>query len=317
MYGVYKFYLDDKLIHEEKNALTVAGRSIIVKSLLGIIPSFANSIAYGLGNSANILSASTNLITNNSLQFETGRTRVIASSISLENGNDILIYSGTIDDTFQSEIREVGLYPSILADASLGIDGSLIFNFDNVANFIKLGTASGSNLVTSTYARIGSDLFRVPSTSSANNYLQYSTTDGSFSYIDKYTSQDLFKLAGYNTNSASCNIFFRFFTNDTSYYDVKFRSPTSSGYFVSEIEKGQAVITGNPSWGSINYVRIWQQEISDIYLDGLKLDIGSYFIDSNYGMISRAVLAQPIRKPPSIPITIEYSLALGFNYGVA
>ena len=34
MYGVYKFYLDDKLIHEEKNALTVAGRSIIVKSLL-------------------------------------------------------------------------------------------------------------------------------------------------------------------------------------------------------------------------------------------------------------------------------------------
>lgn len=317
MHGVYRFYLNNKLIHEEKNALTIAGRSIIVKSLLGIIPSFANSIAYGLGDSANILSASTNLIVNNSLQFETGRTRVIASSLSLENGNDILIYSGTINDTFQSEIREVGLYPSILADSSTGIDGSLIFNFDNIVNFIKLGTASGANLISSTDARIGSDLFRVPNTSSANNYLQYSTTDGSFTYLDKYTSQDLFKLAGYNTNSSSCNIFFRFFTNDSSYYDVMFTSPTSSGYFVSELEKGQAVVTGNPSWGSINYVRVWQDNLSEIYLDGLKLDIGSYFVDSNYGMISRAVLSEPIRKPPSIPITIEYSLALGFNYGVS
>lgn len=317
MEGIYRFYIEDQLIHEEKNALTLAGRSIIVKSLLGIIPNFANTIAYGIGDSSNILTASTNLILNNSLQFETGRTRVIASSIALENGNDILVYSGTINDTFQSEIREVALYPSILPNSNVGLDGSLILNFDNVDNFIKLGTASAAFLVSSTEARIGSQLFSVPYTSSANNYLQYSSTDGSLTYLSGYSSQDLFKLSGYKTTTASSNIIFRFLTNDSNYYDLVFVSPTSSGYFILEKEKGLANIIGDPSWGSISYVKFWQENQDPIYLDGFKIDIGLYFIDSNYGMISRAVLSEPIRKPPSIPLTIEYSLALGFNYGVA
>lgn len=317
MEGVYKFYLGDKLIHEEKNALTVVGRSIVVKSLLGIIPNFANSIAYGIGDIANTLSASTKLITNNSLQFETGRAQVIGSSLSIENGNDILVYSGTITDPFQSEIREVGLYPSILADSSVGMDGSVIFDFDRVDTFLKYGTASAAALISTQNARIGTELFNLPPTSSVGNYLQRSTTDNTLSYISRFTSQDMFRLAAYDNNTASGKIFFRFFTNDTNYYDVIFTSPTSSGYFISEIAKGASNITGNPSWDNITFVRIWQDNTNSILLDGLRIDIGSYVLDTNYGMISRAVLANPIRKPASIPLTIEYSLALGFNYGIS
>ena len=91
MDGVYRFYLGEELIHEERNALTLTGRSIVIKSLLGIVPSFANSIAYGIGTSANVLSASSKLITNTSLNFEAGRAKVVGRSLSIENNNDLLV----------------------------------------------------------------------------------------------------------------------------------------------------------------------------------------------------------------------------------
>lgn len=317
MDGIYRFYLEDRLIHEQKNALTVAGRSIVIKSLLGVIPNFANTIAYGIGDSANVFSASSSLITNSTLNFETGRARVIGSSLQVENNNDILVYSGTINDPFQSEIREVGLYPSPVLDSSIGMDGSLIFNFDNVDNFIKFGTASGAQLISAAAARIGSELFSIPQSDGASDYLQYSSTDGTLEYISRYTSQDTFRLAGLDNNTSSATINFRFYTDSSNYYDLSFATPTASGYFISELAKSQATITGNPSWSNITFVRFWQNNTESVLLDGLRIDLGSYVVDTNYGLISRAVLPEPIRKPASIPLTIEYSLSLGFNYGVS
>lgn len=317
MDGIYRFYLGKELIYEQKNALTTAGRSIIIKSLLGIIPNFANSIAYGIGEEPNSISASSTLITNNSLQFETGRTSVIGSSLGIENNNDILIYSGTITDTFQSQIREVGLYPSSISEATIGINGSLIFDFDRVDLFSKYGTASAAELISTESARIGTQLFSIPPTASVDNYLQYSSNNGSLQYIDNYVSQDTFRLSGYNTTTSSADIFFRFIQNENSYYDVKFTIPSASGYFITQTEKGNATIVGLPSWSEINFVRIWNDGPGNILLDGMRIDIGSYYIDTNFGLISRAVLANPIRKPASIPLTIEYSLSLGFNYGVS
>lgn len=317
MNGVYRFYLDKELIHEEQNALTLTGRSIVIKSLLGIVPSFANSIAYGIGAAANILTASSKLITNTSLNFEAGRAKVVGRSLSIENNNDVLVYSATLEDPFQLEIREVGLYPSSVGNASLGMDGSLIFDFDKVDSFNKVGTASGAQLVSTNSARIGSQLYSIPQTNGSNDYLQYSATDGTLSYINSYTSLDTFRLAGLDNNSSSAYVNFRFYTDTLNYYDIAFTTPTASGYFISEFQKGSASITGNPLWENITFVRMWQNNANNIFLDGLRIDLGNYVVDSNYGMISRAVLASPIRKPASIPLTIEYSLSLGFNYGVS
>jgi hypothetical protein len=197
------------------------------------------------------------------------------------------------------------------------MNGSLIFDFDNVDNFLKFGTASGSQLVSTNTARIGSQLFSIPTTDGTSDYLQYSSTDGTLEYINRYTSRDTFRLAGLDNNTASGNINFRFYTDSSNYYDVTFTTPTASGYFISEVEKGNSVIVGNPSWNNITFVRFWQNNPQSVLLDGLRIDLGSYVIDTNYGMISRAVLAAPIKKPPSIPLTIEYSLSLGFNYGVS
>lgn len=311
--GIYRFIIDGQIVAEQKNALTPMGRAIAIKSLLGVIPNFAGVITYGIGNEPNIISASTNLITNNGLQFEVGRTPVIGSSLDISNSTDVLVYTGTIDSTSQYEIYEVGLYPGGIINNNADVAGSTLFDFDRVDLFTKIGTASGSALVESVEARIGSQLFSLTPSNGSDSYISYTATNNSLSTIDTYISLDTFRLAGLDLNEFSSSVNFRFYSDDTNYFDYTFSTPSSSGYFIVSTEKGAAVLTGNPSWSNITSVRIWQNSASAIYLDALKIDFGSYLQDTLTGMISRAVLPTPIRKPASIPLTIEYSLSVGFN----
>lgn len=315
--GTYRFFIDGKLVAEKDNAITTAGRSIAIKSLLGIIPSFAGTLAYGIGNKANTISASTSLITDNSLQFEIGRGPVIGSSLNISNNNDLLVYTATVNDPYQYSIYEVGLFPSGIRNANVGLAGNLIFDFDRVDLFNKFGTASASSLVEAVEARIGNQLFNLVPTDGSTSYLTYASTDSTLSDIDRYVSQDTFRLAGLDLNNISSSVNFRFYSDNTNYFDYTFITPSSSGYFITEVQKGAAVVTGQPSWKTITSVRIWQNSASSVYLDGLRIEYGSYLLDTVTGMISRAVLPTPIKKPAGIPLTIEYSLALNFNYGVS
>lgn len=311
--GIYKFILDGEVIAQQKNALTPMGRSIAIKSLLGVIPNFAGVITYGIGNEPNIISASTNLITNNGLQFEIGRTPVVGSSLDLSNSTDVLVYTGIIDSTSQYQIYEVGLYPGGIAETNDDVTGSTIFDFDRVDLFTKSGTASASFLLESIEARIGNNLFSLAPSDGISSYISYVSSNNTLSPIDNYISLDTFRLAGFNLNSFSSSVNFRFYSDNTNYFDYTFNTPSSSGYFIVSTEKGAAVVTGTPSWANITSVRIWQNSASPVYLDALKIDFGSYLVDTLTGMISRAVLAQPVKKPAGIPLTIEYSLSIGFN----
>jgi hypothetical protein len=311
--GIYRFILDGEVIAEQKNALTQVGRPIAIKSLLGIIPNFAGVIAYGIGKEQNVISASTNLISNNGLQFEIGRTPVIGSSLEILDSTDILVYTGTIDSTSQYQIHEVALYPGGITNTNADVAGSTLFDFDRVDLFNKTGTASASFLADAVEARIGTQLFSLAPTDGSTSYLTYAATNNSLSKIDDYISFDTFRLAGLDPKPSSSSVNFRFYTDNSNYFDYVFATPSSSGYFIVSAEKGSAAITGNPSWSSITSVRIWQNSASAMYLDGLKIDYGSYLQDTLTGMISRAVLPTPVRKPAGIPLTIEYSLSIGFN----
>lgn len=314
--GIYRFYLGEDLIHEEKNALTTMGRSIALKSLLGIIPNFANAIAYGIGDSANAVDPVTNLITNNSLQFEIGRSSVNGSTLETNNQISTLVYSGLVQDSAEYFIYEVGLFPSIVTDLFIGTRSSTIFSFDQVNTFTQIGTASGAFMSANTSARIGTDMLSIPEMNGTDGFMQYFASSNELNYLETFTAEDVFKLAGFNPNSTSASITFRMYSDDSNYYDIIFNTPSSSGYFISETLKREAVITGTPQWSNIRYVRFWEQGgTAGILLDGMKINTGSYLIDTNTGMISRAVLSTPIRKPSSIPLTIEYRLNVGFNEG--
>lgn len=311
--GIYRFISDGKVIAEQKNALTDIGRTIAIKSLLGIVPNFGGVIACGIGNNPNDVDPATNLISDNALNFEIARTPVIGSSLNMSNSSDILVYSGTIDSTSQYQIYEVGLYPGGLQNTNADVAGSTLFDFDRVDLFNKIGTASAAALVESIEARIGNQLFELPPTDGTDSYLSYAAANGNMAVIDNYVSLDTFRLAGFNLHSVSSSISFRFYADQNNYFTYTFYPPSSSGYFITTLEKSAAVIIGNPSWLNITDIRIWNNSASVMYLDALKIDVGPYLKDTLTGMISRAVLAEPLKKPASIPLTIEYSLSLGFN----
>lgn len=311
--GTYRFYLGNDLIGEANNALTVAGRSIALRSLLGLIPGFAGYISYGVGQSPNQYVSTSGLVSNNTLDFEIGRALVRGSGIKIDSNVDTLVYTGIIDTPETFIITEVGLFPQSIAEADVGVQGSTIFNFNQVDVFLRSGSASGSYLLGNEAARIGTDFLYVPPTPLNQDYLQYTSTSERMSYISQFSAEDNFRLAGYNISTQSSSITFKFHVNETDYYEFIFNTPSSSGYFISKLNKGNGIIQGNPSWENISFIRFSHNSASGVYLDGLKIDIGSYYLSSVNGMISRAVLPNPIRKPPSVPLTIEYSLNVGFN----
>lgn len=315
--GTYRFFADNELIAEKDNALTSVGRTIAIKSLLGIIPSFAETLAYGISDNPNSLSPSSNFITNNSLQFELGRATVIGSTVEVSEVNDTLIYTATINDPYEYTIHEVGLFPADFLEADIGLAGSTIFDFDRVDLFTKIGNASAAALVEAVEARIGTEMLELPQTDGVNSYLSYASTDDTLSVIEDYVAEDTFRLAALDLNVSSASVVFEFYSDDNNYYQVVFNTPSSSGYFVAESTKGSANIIGEPEWENINETRIWQNGTQRVFLDGMRIDFGEYLLDTTTGMISRAVLPEPIRKPAGIPLTIEYALTLDFNSGIA
>jgi hypothetical protein len=314
--GIYRFYQDGQLIGEHSNALTVAGRSIAIKSLLGIIPNFANSISYGIGASANVLNSASTLITNNVLNFEIGRIPVTGGTLELQGTNDALIFTGEITEPEQFRIYEVGLFPSGTVNESISVEGSTIFNFDQVDSFAKYGTASASGLENSASARIGTQMFKLNSGNASSNYIEFVSSQNYFSSLNGYSSEDLFKTALYNTTNSVASVSMRFYTDSSNYYTLNTTTPASAGYHIVQTKKGDAVVTGTPDWGSTTAVRIYNLSSQDVMLDALKIDVGSYSLDTNLGMISRAVLPSPIVKQSSIPLTIQYSLIINFSGGV-
>lgn len=320
--GIYRFFQDGVLIGEYKNGLTQTGRTLAIKTLLGINQIFVNSIGVGIDSASNSLNSSSTIITNNILGFEVGRVPVIGSSFEVQNGQQALVFSSEITDSNQYNIYEIGIFSAENNNSAINLTGELILSFDNFDTFNKYGTAAAGTASAGQIgasARIGADTYYLgKNQNSTTDYVEVITNPSSLSFLKDFISEDLFKLAMVNTcNGEGASVYFRLHTDDTNYYELKFISDTASGYKVLNATKGSAVINGSPDWGNINKIKIFNTTTSSfVLLDGFKIDYGTYYTDTNFGLVSRAKLNNPIFKSSGTPITVEYSLLLNFNGGV-
>ena len=232
------------------------------------------------------------------------------------------MFSGEINETSQYNIYEVGIFSADNDNSVITLNGEVILDFDTVDAFSKYGTAAAgaasAGLINAS-ARIGADTFYLGKNQNATtDYIELTTNPSSLEFLNNFVSEDLFKLAVVNTcNGEGASVTFRFYSDDTNYYQLKFVSDTASGYKILNVQKQDAAVTGNPSWSNINKIRIFNSTTSSfVLLDAFKIDYGAYYTDTNFGLISRAKLENPILKPSSTPITIEYSLLMNFNGGV-
>lgn len=149
--GKYKVYLDGKLVAEKENSITRAGRSIILKSLMGLIPNIGGSIQIGIDSTANgtidLDSASTSsgvvtYTTKYNHQYRVGDiVTIIGNSISAYNVSSATITVVPTATTFK--ITSAG-------NASVGTGGAvqLVKSLDGLIPNDRLGFSVGSSPVT-------------------------------------------------------------------------------------------------------------------------------------------------------------------------
>jgi hypothetical protein len=129
MNGIYKVFIDGELVAEQKNKLTLLGRSNALKTMLGLVPSFAGSMGIGVSSLANTSSGSYE--TRTDLDFSVGRYPIIAASLGQAPADeDILVYTARITDPSRYHISELGLYSNKLS-SNFEADNRTIFNFES------------------------------------------------------------------------------------------------------------------------------------------------------------------------------------------
>lgn len=128
MNGIYRVFIDGELVAEQKNKLTLLGRSNALKTMLGLVPSFAGSMGIGISSKANTSSGA--YLNMADLDFSVGRYPITAASLGQNDAEDVLVYTARITDPSRYYITELGLYSNRLS-SSFEADNRIIFNFES------------------------------------------------------------------------------------------------------------------------------------------------------------------------------------------
>lgn len=326
MHGIYKFYQNGELVGEAKNSLTETGRILAIKTLMGAIPSFANSISVGVSSTAN-QAAVNGLIPDTDLSFRTSSTVVYGSNLDPTVTNDALVFKGKISDPLSYRIWEVGLFADPLVNGEKTYRDEVLLAFES-SDFLKRTVSGTTYLLTDpAYLALTPTTKLIPYSTSGDgslfrigDYGLYLTagqtvfTNNVFTGLDTFDSKDLLKIAYYakGTVSGTVSVTFTDISGSTKTYQFT-ESSLSAKYNVQSL----AIDSPTSSTGTgFNWANISQITLTcasrDFILDGLKLERVNK-IPVNYGMLSRAVLVSPITKLSNVPLDIEYYLTLGFN----
>lgn len=187
MNGIYRVFIDGELVAEQKNKLTLLGRSNALKTMLGLVPSFAGSMGIGISSKANTSSGA--YLDMADLDFSVGRYPITAASLGQNDAEDVLVYTARITDPSRYYITELGLYSNKLS-SNFEADNRVIFNFES-GDPLKLSNNSYV-VTTGTYA-----VTAVTPSSPAVGSATYTATGHTFNVGDSVTISGS-NIAGYN-----------------------------------------------------------------------------------------------------------------------
>lgn len=280
--------------------ITDEGKVYIKRFLAQQVPTIAQSIGFGIGNSAESS-------TSTRLDFEVGRADV--NLVSYDFVNNKLIFKASVPEEFGGYIYEVGIFALSTLGASAEFGSQVLTTFDSATELWVDATSGAAAAFSATNARVGDDALRhTPSASgSKTDALKDVTLD-----LSGYSSADRFILALNNTNSYTSSVNVKFLTDASNYYQVNFGSP-SVGYNVLEVAKGSAAVTGTPSWDNITEVRVTTNASAGgsptVDYDGIRIqDLDN--IEEDDILVSREVLSTPFAKVEGMTQEVEFALSI-------
>jgi len=290
--GIYRFYQDGVLIHEEENLITNLGKAAILRYLAGYLGHFGKSIRLGVGATA----ASANDLT---LNFESVQAPV--SLISPDYANTWLVFKARLDETVAGSFYEVGLSNYYNEQIPL-YSSNLVLTFDNTLENWSAGTYNTTN------ARVSAANLRLAPSASTTSTV---TLDTALDFSGYSTSDDM-KLAYRSNNANASSVFIRFYTDATNYYTYTINSPATT-YNIATFNKGNFVATGTPSWANITQVAVSATAgaggAASVDFDGFRIDDKDTY-NQVETLVSRTVLGSPVTKATGVPLDVEYTLDL-------
>jgi|694.fasta_scaffold03288_7 hypothetical protein len=331
MQGIYRIYKDGKLVAEKENQMTVAGRSIVLKALMGLIPSIGGNIQVGISSTANQTADSNGLIPDTRLGFSVSSIPVRLAFLDNSGNYDAMVFRGTIPSSADAfTIYELGIFPSNPDEERAFSELSLVSGTSTdgwLNNGQPIGPVSGNPVETSGYVSTSptgfTGGFRVGSTAL---YLKKDQTLRINKNFDQFTSsgqnafniEDFISIAYSKKNTETPKIILKFLYNDANYFSYEFTAASGHTYGFKDILRS-AFSRFGPStlgWGNINAIEI-KAEVADVIIDAIRIN-DNLNVDTTYGMVSRTVLGSEnvITKSASESLDIEYYLSFGFNKAV-
>lgn len=261
--------------------ITTQGKAIIFRYLAGNLPRIAESIAIGIGSSAEN-------VNDTILDFEAERVSV--TLVSADIVNDKLVFKGTIPQEYVGTIYEVGLWygnPQTLGGSSI------IVEFDSDTEAWSTPTWNTA------LARIGTDALQVAG--GASSTLSDIALD-----LSVFSDADFMSVA-YNADAAIGNIVIRFSTDVSNYYEYSFTAAT--GYEIKTMGKAAFTATGTPDWADITSITVSATGTGNAVFDGIRAEDADT-ISTDYALVARSVLVSPKVKSSDTEMDIEYALEI-------
>ena len=336
--GKYKIYLDGKLVREQENSLSFAGRAILLKSIMGLLPTVGGSIQMGISSIPNSFPDPNleGLITNTRLDFAVAQATVELSYLDNSGGYDAMVFKSTVTGGEAYDIYELGLFPyknqENFKDIVLFTGGT-----SDLWKKVDQNNSVLQDLAPTEYNPAAIATSYMPKTSaSSNGYQIRSGNQGVFikpgdramgvpvQIITAPDSTDTLSIAYSKKAGSSPVINARFNLDNGGYYSATFPAIASSSQFgIANIYMKANSLNGVNFVGTnTNNLGIERARSLTLYVTGTGNDgvvIDSIRINKNglsdnvRGMVSRAVLSSPITKANNEQLDIEYYLSIGFN----
>ena len=312
MFGEYVFYEDSKEIYRSKNLLTKFGKRYLTQYLAGQSTNTLKDIALGVGSTAAT-------VNDTQLGFEFYKSAVTMNSIDIQTSSSTgistygVVHKTTIPVDVAGIINEVGLFPNVIL-GSTDYASNSISTFENNQSWTD-STGAYPSSVTTPFPKIGASYLSIGAASSQSKEYFYNFDLD----VSGYSALDRLTLAYYQSDTNLDYLFVRMYDSNNNYYEIRYTGELSVGYKIKSLTLNNLYSSGfgvgTPDQTSIVKISCGVKAKSSgatvALFDGMRINDEDSF-RTDYGMISRSVLTNPITKSLGKQMVIEYRIGLSF-----
>ena len=293
--------------------ITKFGKRFITSYLANGLNFNEKDIAIGIGSQAAT-------VNDTDMNFEFYRSGVFLGSTDIQTNTATgvttysVVYKTTLPTDVEGIISEVGIFPSASAQ-NTDYSSRYISSFEDTTLW-KDENGYQPTKVSDPTPKIGSSYFSVSALSGQSKSYSLDTIFD----ISGYGVEDGISIAFYQSDLNLDYIYVRFYSSPTNYKEVRFAGGTSIGHKIVSAQLSALFNSEFSSSGATDFSAITKIEVgvkakssgsTTALLDGLRLN-DDYKYNTQYGLISRSVLSDPIVKVLGVEMDIEYKINLGF-----